>query len=80
MRENNELSRRRRRLYANTPKPNDNVTIPVVNKILTETVFRETESDIFPDNPKRIRVNSVAAETVALVSTSVEMTGLSVNR
>jgi hypothetical protein len=51
----------------------------VGNKILTESVFRETGSDIFLDDLKRTRGNSVAAETIALVSTPVEMTGLSVN-
>ena len=74
------MSRRRRRLYANIPKPNGNVTIPVGNKVLTESVFRETGLDVFLDDLKRNQGNSVAAETVALVSTSVEMTGLSVNR
>ena len=67
-------------MYANIPKPNDNVTIPAGNKILTETVFRETGLDVFLDDLKRTQGNSVAAETIALVSTSVEMTGLSVNR
>ena len=86
-RENDEMSRRRRRLYADIPKPNGNVTVPVGNvtvpvgnKILTESVFRETGLDVFLDDLKRNQGNSVAAETVALVSTSVEMTGLSVNR
>ena len=67
-------------MYANIPKPNNNVTVPVGNKILTETVFRETGLDVFLDDLKRTQGNSVAAETIALVSTSVEMTGLSVNR
>lgn len=67
-------------MYADIPKPNGNVTVPVGNKILTESVFRETGLDVFLDDRKRNQGNSVAAETVALVSTSVEMTGLSVNR
>ena len=77
---NDEMSRKRRRLYAKIPKPNDNVTMSAGNKILTESVFRETELDAFLNGLKRSQGNSVAAETIALVSTSVEMAGLSVNR
>ena len=77
---NDDMSRKRRRLYAKIPKPNDNVTMSAGNKILTESVFRETELDAFLNGLKRSQGNSVAAETIALVANSVEMTGLSVNR
>ena len=77
---NDEMARRRCRLHARIPKPNENVTIAAGNKVLTETVFRDTGLDVFLDGLKRSQGNSVAAETTALVSTSVEMTGLSVNR
>jgi hypothetical protein len=50
------------------------------NKVLAEAVFRETGLDLFLNGLKRYQGNSVAAETIALVANSVEMTGLSVNR
>lgn len=60
--------------------PNENITMAAGNKILAESVFREMALDIFLDGLKRPQGNSIAAETVALVANSVEMTGLSVNR
>jgi transposase len=74
------MSRKRSRLYAKIPSPNDNVTMTAGNKVTAEAVFRETGLDTFLDGLKRSQGNSVAAETVALVENSVEMTGLSVNR
>jgi len=74
------MSRRRSRLHAKIPNPNENVTMTAGNKVLAETVFRETGLDMFLDGLKRSQGNSVAAETVAPVANSVEMTGLSVNR
>ena len=74
------MSRKRRRLYAKIPKPNGNVTMTAGNKVLADSVFKETGLDVFLDGLKRSQGNSVAAETIALVANSVEMTGLSVNR
>jgi len=74
------MSRRRNRLHAKIPVPNDNVTIAAGNKVLADSVFRETGLDLFLDGLKRSQGNSVSAETIALVANSVEMTGLSVNR
>lgn len=74
------MSRKRSRLHAKIPNPNENVTMTAGNKVLAETVFRETGLDTFLDGLKRSQGNSVAAETIALVANSVEMTGLSVNR
>lgn len=70
----------RSRLHAKIPKPNDNVSMTAGNKVLAEAVFRETGLDLFLNGLKRSQGNSVAAETIALVANSVEMTGLSVNR
>ena len=75
-----KMSRRRSRLHAKIPNPNENVTMTAGDKVLAETVFRETGLDVFLDGLKRSQGNSVAAETIALVANSVEMTGLSVNR
>jgi len=50
------------------------------NRILTESVFKDTGLDEFLEGLKRSQGNSVAAETLALVANSVEMTGLSINR
>ena len=74
------MSRRRSRLHAKIPVPNDNVTMAAGNKVLADSVFGETGLDLFLDGLKRSQGNSVAAETIALVANSVEMTGLSVNR
>ena len=50
------------------------------NKTVVDAVFADTGLDVFLDGLKRSQGNSVAAETAALVTNSVEMTGISVNR
>ncbi|MCQ2071205.1 MAG: IS1634 family transposase [archaeon] len=50
------------------------------HKVIVDAVFRDMGLDVFLDGLKRDQGNSVAAETVALVANSVEMTGISVNR
>jgi len=79
-REDEIMVRKRSRLHAKILTPNDNVTMIVGNKVLTDSVFRETGLDSFLNGLKRSQGNSVSAETIALVANSVEMTGLSVNR
>lgn len=74
------LSRRMSRIHARIPKPNNNLTMTVGNKVLVESVFSDTGLDGFLDDLKRRQGNSVASETIALVANSVEMTGLSVRR
>ena len=74
------MSRKRSRLHVKIPAPNENVTMIAGNKVLAESVFREMGLDVFLNGLKRSQGNSVAAETIALVANSVEMTGLSVNR
>ena len=74
------MSRRRSRLHAKIPMPNENITMTAGNKILAESVFLEMALDVFFDGLNRPQGNSVAAETVALVANLMEMTGLSVNR
>ncbi len=66
-------------LHAKILLPNDNITITIGNKVLTEAVFQETRLGDLLDGLKRSQGNSVVAETIALVANSVEMTGLSVN-
>jgi len=75
-----KMSRKRSRLHVKIPAPNENVTMIAGNKVLAESVFREMGLDVFLNGLKRSQGNSVAAETIALVANSVEMTGLSVNR
>ena len=74
------MSRRKSRIGAGIPAPNDDVTMPIGSKILTEAVFGDTGLDVFLDALKRDQGASVAAETVALVANSMDMTGISVNR
>lgn len=74
------MSRKRSRIHAKIPMPNENVTMTVGNKILIESVFKDIGLDVFLEEMKRSQGNSVAAETIALVANSVEMTGLSINR
>ena len=75
-----DLSRRMSRIHARIPKPNSNLTMTVGNKVLVESVFSDLGLDGILNGLKRNQGNPVAAETVALVSNSVEMTGLSVRR
>ena len=74
------MSRKRTRIHARISMPNENVTMTAGNRILAESVFKDTGLNDFLDGLKRSQGNSVAAETIALVANSVEMTGLSVNR
>ena len=74
------LSRRKSRIGACIPAPNEDVTMPIGAKMLTEAVFRDTGLDDLLDSLKRDQGVSVSKETVALVANSLEMTGISVNR
>ena len=47
--ENDDMSRKRRRLYAKIPKPNGNLTMTAGNKVLADSVFKETGLDVFLD-------------------------------
>ncbi|HKM13350.1 MAG TPA: hypothetical protein VJY42_00270 [Candidatus Methanomethylophilaceae archaeon] len=62
---NDDMSRKKRRFYAKIPKPNDNVTMTAGNKVLADSVFKETGLDVFRDGLKRSQSNYVAAETIA---------------
>lgn len=74
------MSRKRTRIHARITMPNENVTMTAGNRILAESIFKDTGLDEFLEGLKRSQGNSVAAETIALVANSVEMTGLSVKR
>ncbi len=74
------MSRRKSRIGAGIPAPNDDVTMPIGAKMLTEAVFRDTGLDVLLDSLKRDQGAAVTGETVALVANSLEMTGISVNR
>ena len=74
------LSRRRSRIHAKVPFPNDNRTFSCGTKILVESVFSDTGLNDFLDGLKRDQGERVSNEVVALVANSVEMTGISVNR
>jgi transposase len=69
-----------RKIRAKMPKQNKNITMAAGNKALVEAVFEDTGLDEFLDSLKRIQGDSVSKETIALVSNSVEMTGISINR
>ena len=73
------LSRRRSRIHAKVPFPNDNRTFPCGTKILVESVFSDTGLNDFLDGLKRDQGERVSKEVVALVANSVEMMGISVN-
>ena len=68
------LSRRRSRIHAKVPFPNDNRTFSCGTKILVESVFSDTGLDGFLDGLKRRQGNSVSAETVALVASRSSFT------
>lgn len=74
------LVRFRTRMHARMPESNDNVKMTLGHKVIVDAVFKDTGLDVFLDGLKRDQGSSVAAETVALVANSVEMTGISVNR
>lgn len=74
------MSRKKSKIGAGIPAPNDDVTMPIGAKMLTEAVFRDTGLDELLDSLKRDQGASVSRETVALVANSLEMTGISVNR
>ena len=75
-----DLSRRRIRIHARIPSPNDNRTFSIGTKTLVDAVFSDTGLDVFLDGLKRRQGESVSKEVVALVANSVEMTGISVDR
>ena len=75
-----DLSRRRSRIHAKVPSPNDNRTFSYGTKILVESVFSDTGLSDFLNGLKRDQGEKVSNEVVALVANSVEMTGISVNR
>ena len=47
------MSRRKSRIGAGIPAPNDDVTMPIGAKMLTEAVFRDTGLDELLDSLKR---------------------------
>ena len=74
------MPRKRSRLTAKVPEPNDNVTMTAGHKVLVEAVFEDTGLNAILDGLKRNQGESVACEVRALVANSAEMTGISVNR
>jgi transposase len=72
--------KKERRIKAEIPRPNGNVTMPMGNKVLVEAILKDTGLDAFLDGLKRDQGDSVSDEVTALVANSMEMTGISVNR
>jgi len=62
------------------PEPNDNVTMVMGNKVLVDSVFEDTGLNGFLDGLKREQGDNVSDEVKALVSNSIEMTGISIKR
>ena len=48
-----DLSRRRSRIHARIPSPNDNRTFSIGTKTLVDAVFSDTGLDVFLDGLKR---------------------------
>ena len=55
------MSRKRSRIHAKIPMPNENVTMTVGNKILIESVFKDIGLDVFLEEMKRSRGNFVTS-------------------
>lgn len=53
-------------MHAQIPTPNENVAITVRNKILIESIFKDTGLDISLEKMERSQGNSVATEIIAL--------------
>jgi transposase len=70
----------KRMIRAKMPEPNNNVTMTMGNKILTDAIFADTGLNVFLNGLKREQGDSVSDEVAALVSNSIEMTGISINR
>jgi len=72
--------RSERRINAKIPEPNENVTMTMGNKVLVDSVFADTGLNAFLNGLKRTQGDNVSDEVAALVSNSIEMTGISINR
>jgi len=72
--------RKRSRIGAKIPEPNENVTMTMGHKAIVDAVLTDTGLDVFLDGLKRTQGDSVGREVAMLVSNSAEMTGISVNR
>ena len=72
--------RRRNRINISMPEPNGNYSMTLGNKVIVDSVFRDTGLDEFLDSLKRNQGTNVSDEIKALVANSIEMTGISVNR
>ncbi|MCL2031971.1 MAG: hypothetical protein FWG96_01680 [Methanomassiliicoccaceae archaeon] len=60
-------------IRAKIPKPNDNTTMRMGNKILVDSVFASMGLDVFLDSLKHDQGDSVSKEAVALVANSMEI-------
>ena len=74
-REDEEMSRRRNRIHARVPPANENVTMTAGNRVLTESVFRDTGLYEFLEGLKRCQGNTGGAENLAHVANALEIDG-----
>ena len=74
------MVQKRRNINIRVPEPNDNFSMTMGNKVIVDAVFSDTGLDSFLDDLKRNQGEKVSNEIKALVSNSIEMTGISVNR
>lgn len=74
------MPRWRNKISISVPQPNKNRTMSMGNKVVVDSVFRDTGLNGFLNGLKRSQGEDVSDEVKALVSNSVEMTGLSINR
>ena len=74
------MVQKRRNINIRIPEPNDNISMTMGNKVIVDAVFSDIGLDAFLDDLKRNQGEKVSNEIKALVSNSIEMTGISVNR
>jgi len=74
------LVQKRRNINIRIPEPNDSISMTMGNKVIVDAVFSDIGLDAFLDDLKRNQGEKVSNEIKALVSNSIEMTGISVNR
>ncbi len=74
------MVQKRRNINIRIPEPNDSISMTMGNKVIVDAVFSDIGLDAFLDDLKRNQGEKVSNEIKALVSNSIEMTGISVNR
>ena len=69
------MAQRRRNINIRIPKPDDNFSMTMGNKVIVDAVFSDMGLDSFLDDLKRNQGEKVSNEIKALVSNSIEIQG-----